>query len=663
MKIFKKGLWAAGLSVLLGGAVLSMAGQGVPLRVGATSGYWGICGTFRGESGWLYDLYTVPDDGVSTMKVALYDGDFFQFRANGSWDKKIGDDSIFKENSGVVFTGSSLTIDDHFLYNFDGSFEVQIGGYYTFTFALDSTARESEWQEGMTILYEDFDSVNFKVKKTIVLDGVEQSQYADEAFATETFVGPDHTLSELDVGLYGYAVKDYEIDGTTYTDVSSYVIDNDLYVTINYLSSGTKNGYQVDYSLASSAFGSGIYFQYGRNADEAMGTTEEVLPSPGIIPTVAAEVATISIPSDADYFILSNGAGSYSERIAPPSDANCKYFLDGNQDAEGRYLGYWEYYYSVRITPVVNGLAQEIVTQTAAGGTALYQLAVPHYYGYSLSHYEIGGAEVDPSSPVSSDTELTIHYVSAPGSVPYQIDFSAFASSIGDSFYLRFVESDDAGNYLAYSEVKVAPDENKVISFSFPADATYFLIWDAPGGEGRKWKTAEIEPSGIPNDVHVITNCQNRAGGSELYYLGHWDSVVDEFVAFFFENTDICAPDGSTDAEALVRAWAAIEAQWDALGESPRLYITGSAPEYGDTASNTVGGLLARYDYIVGKYSEAGMGIANFMDRQPTAGLVYTKGLSPQDSEEMTAIFIFAGTASVSFLSGLYLIGKKKRRG
>ena len=126
---------------------------------------------------------------------------------------------------------------------------------------------------------------------------------------------------------------------------------------------------------------------------------------------------------------------------------------------------------------------------------------------------------------------------------------------------------------------------------------------------------------------------------------------IDEFVSTFFEG--VTCDDGVTEPDA--DSWGIAALYYADLSDAHKAEIQEVAPDSGDTS--TIAGVLARYDYIVGKYGTDKYN--DFMGRNPAP---IASALSIHSSDEAMDIAIISALAVAGIAAaGAFVFLRRKK--
>lgn len=228
--------------------------------------------------------------------------------------------------------------------------------------------------------------------------------------------------------------------------------------------------------------------------------------------------------------------------------------------------------------------------------------------------------------------------------------------------------------YKNASNIQLNSGDDRGFFVSFSAGTVKSIDVTYAGGSGELTVCSADEPGLTINDYTnfegTITNQSTHIdlSGKGIKYFGleanatcqfksivvTWEvdtEEIDEFVSSFFEG--VTCDGGVTEPD--VDMWGIVELYYADLSDVHKAEIQEVAPNYEDTS--TIAGVLARYDYIVGKYGTEKYN--DFMGRNPAP---IASALSIRNSDGLTDIAVISALAIAGIAAaGAFVFLRRKK--
>ena len=228
--------------------------------------------------------------------------------------------------------------------------------------------------------------------------------------------------------------------------------------------------------------------------------------------------------------------------------------------------------------------------------------------------------------------------------------------------------------YKKGSNIQLNSSQSRGFFASFSAGMVKSITANYSSGDGQLTvlSSDEIESSidGFSTEVGTISSDSNTIdlSGKGIKYFGleadgtcsfssivvTWEvdtKEIDEFVSTFFEG--VTCDDGVTEPDA--DSWGIAALYYADLSDAHKAEIQEVVPDSGDTS--TIAGVLARYDYIVGKYGTEKYN--DFMGRNPSP---IASALSIHSSDDLMDIAVISALAVAGIAAaGAFVFLRRKK--
>lgn len=251
------------------------------------------------------------------------------------------------------------------------------------------------------------------------------------------------------------------------------------------------------------------------------------------------------------------------------------------------------------------------------------------------------------------------------------LEWGKYGVVVNNVFHnLKQDTSEDAptNQYILENDTSLSLTKDSVVTFAHTLNAesvgfpTIFTVSLENGGASNYF---EVTTSGlkVKDDVEVNVYFKLSSGADSVYFeyadadLFSAISFARGFNSTFAEGAGVCVADGSSDVATIKSNWEAKKTAYTSLSETAKNYIK---DEYKDTYTD-IGNMLARYDYIYGKYSSELGADNNFLSRTPiNTGSARSLNLTSDNSVTFIAIIVVASITLIAASS--YIVVKKSKR-
>ncbi len=183
---------------------------------------------------------------------------------------------------------------------------------------------------------------------------------------------------------------------------------------------------------------------------------------------------------------------------------------------------------------------------------------------------------------------------------------------------------------------------------------TYVLVSGTANTEGAIYRIGSLTVEASGNDFGTIAATSGETAA--ITYAANFNTEIG----------GVCQEDNTTNTTTLVTKWTAQDNAYDALYGYVQYWLGKET----HSSNATVTTMLAKYDYVCGKYGSNGKkisGITDFLGRNPSAPAATALNVPgpSQDQSPLTLtlwIVLGAGVAGMAAIGAAYFVSKKKKR-